>query len=105
MNKLLYIAILAVLATGCTGSKSSKGTDSVSTEPTESNTTIVTTTTTQPAATKHTTVEIVDTCNLRIYYPDYSRIDLVCGKMPEKEDESVIMFAEAAFTGELLDRF
>lgn len=50
-------------------------------------------------------VEIVDTCMLRIYYPKYSRIDLVCGEMPKKEDESVIMFAEAAFTGELLDTF
>ena len=105
MNNLLYIAILAAIATGCTGSKSSKGTDSVPTEPTESDTAIVTTTATQPAATQPTPVEIADTCNLRIYYPNYSRIDLVCGEMPEKEDESVIMFAEAAFTGELLDSF
>ena len=50
-------------------------------------------------------VEVIDTCMLRIYYPKYSRIDLVCGEMPKKEDESVIMFAEAAFTGELLDTF
>lgn len=50
-------------------------------------------------------VEIVDTCGLRIYYPNYSKIDLVCGVMPSKDDKSVIMFAEAAFTGELLDEF
>lgn len=50
-------------------------------------------------------VEIVDTCGLRIYYPNYSKIDLVCGQMPSKDDKSVIMFAEAAFTGELLDEF
>lgn len=50
-------------------------------------------------------VEVVDTCMLRIYYPNYSRIDLVCGEMPKMEDESVIMFAEAAFTGELLETF
>ena len=50
-------------------------------------------------------VEIVDTCGLRIYYPNYSKIDLVCGEMPSKDDASVIMFAEAAFTGELLDEF
>lgn len=50
-------------------------------------------------------VEIADTCGLRIYYPNYSKIDLVCGEMPSKEDKSVIMFAEAAFTGELLDSF
>ena len=50
-------------------------------------------------------VEIVDTYGLRIYYPNYSKIDLVCGDMPSKDDKSVIMFAEAAFTGELLDVF
>lgn len=50
-------------------------------------------------------VEIVDTCGLRIYYPNYSKIDLVCGQIPSKDDESVIMFAEAAFTGELLSSF
>lgn len=50
-------------------------------------------------------VEIVDTCGLRIYYPNYSKIDLVCGQMPSKDDKSVIMFAEAAFTGELLEKF
>ena len=50
-------------------------------------------------------VEIVDTCGLRVYFPNYSKIDLVCGKMPTKDDTSVIMFAEAAFTGELLEEF
>ena len=52
-----------------------------------------------------TPVAIVDTCGLRIYYPNYSKIDLVCGQMPSKDDKSVIMFAEAAFTGELLEKF
>ena len=50
-------------------------------------------------------VYIVDTLNLRIYYPDYSKIDLVCEKMPSKEDQSVILFAEAAFTGKYLGEF
>jgi SanA protein len=50
-------------------------------------------------------VIVVDTCGLRVYYPQYSKIDLVCGSMPSKNDKSVIMFAEAAFTGELLDTF
>lgn len=50
-------------------------------------------------------VEIIDTCNLKIYYPNYRRIDHVCGIMPDMEDKSVIMFAAAAFTGELLDEF
>ena len=47
-------------------------------------------------------VNIVETDSLTIYYPDYSKIDLVCGKRPSKDDKSVIMIAEAAFTGELL---
>ena len=42
---------------------------------------------------------------LVIYYPQYSRIDLVCGKMPDKHDTTVIYCAEAAFTHELLDEF
>lgn len=57
------------------------------------------------STTKDASVQVVDTLGLRIYYPNYSRIDLVCGDMPSKEDDSVIMFAEAAFTGELLDTF
>lgn len=50
-------------------------------------------------------VEIIDTCDLRIYFPEYSKIDLVCGEIPSKNDSTVIMFAGAAFTGELLDSF
>ena len=57
------------------------------------------------STTKNASVQVVDTLGLRIYYPNYSRIDLVCGDMPSKDDDSVIMFAEAAFTGELLDTF
>lgn len=60
---------------------------------------------TKISKTDNRTVEIIDTLNLRIYYPDYSKIDLVCGNMPSKDDEAVIMFAEAAFTGEYLDEF
>lgn len=44
-------------------------------------------------------VEIVDTCNLTIYYPNYRHIDLRCGVRPAKSEETVIMFAAAAFTG------
>lgn len=50
-------------------------------------------------------VAIVDTFGLRIYRPDYTRMDLVCGDMPKKEDKQVILFVEAAFTGDLLDEF
>ena len=42
---------------------------------------------------------------LRVYYPQFSRIDLVCGKMPSKTERDVIFCAEAAFTHELLDEF
>ena len=42
---------------------------------------------------------------LRVYYPLFSRIDLVCGKMPAKSQSNVIFCAEAAFTHALLDEF
>ena len=52
-------------------------------------------------------VQIDDTivAGLRVYYPLFSRIDLVCGKMPAKQDTSVIFCAEAAFTHQLMDKF
>ncbi len=46
-----------------------------------------------------------DTLGLIVLYPQYSSIDLVCGTMPSKSDSSVILFAEAAYTGELLNEF
>ena len=42
---------------------------------------------------------------LIVYYPQFSRIDLVCEKMPSQQDDSVVFCAEAAFTHELLDEF
>lgn len=42
---------------------------------------------------------------LRVYYPQFSRIDLVCEIMPSKQDTNVLFCAEAAFTHELLDEF
>ena len=53
-----------------------------------------------PVAIDDTTVK-----GLRMYYPKFSRIDLVCEKMPSKQDTNVIFCAEAAFTHELLDEF
>lgn len=44
----------------------------------------------------------VDTMGLIVLYPRWTSIDLLCGKMPEKEDSAVILFAEAAYTGQLL---
>lgn len=43
--------------------------------------------------------------NLNVYYPDYTRIDLVCGQMPKAETKDVEFCCEAAFTGELLNEF
>ena len=52
-------------------------------------------------------VEIDDSSvmGLRVYYPLFGHIDLVCGTMPDKQDTAVIFCAEAAFTHELLDKF
>ena len=50
-------------------------------------------------------VELDETYSLKIYYPKYSRIDLVCGRMPEKDNDSVIMTCAAAYTVKCLDHF
>ncbi len=42
---------------------------------------------------------------LKIYYPEYNRIDLVCDTIPSKDNYAVTMIAEAAFTGDLLTEF
>ena len=49
--------------------------------------------------------EIVDSGDLKIIFPDYSKVDLVCGSMPSKNDSLVIFVAAAAYTGECLDSF
>lgn len=36
--------------------------------------------------------------SLIIYYPSFSRIDLICGQMPSKKDKEVILCCEAAYT-------
>lgn len=45
-----------------------------------------------------TAVEIKDTLNLRIYFLKYSKVDFITEEMPSKNDTSVILVAEAAFT-------
>lgn len=50
-------------------------------------------------------VTVETTENLNVYYPAYSKIDLVCGEMPKKEQKDVEFCCEAAFTGELLKEF
>lgn len=46
-----------------------------------------------------------ESAQIRVYYPQFSRLDLSCGTMPEQTDESVIFCCEAAFTEALLDTF
>ena len=51
------------------------------------------------------TCAIERTANLNAYYPEYTRIDLVCGQMPKTSQKNVVFCCEAAFTGELLKEF
>ena len=50
-------------------------------------------------------VNIETTDNLNVYYPEYTKIDLVCGQMPKTTQKDVDFCCEAAFTGELLRGF
>ncbi len=50
-------------------------------------------------------VTVEKTANLNVYYPKYTKIDLVCGLMPKAEQKDVKFCCEAAFTGELLNEF
>ena len=86
----IFIAVLAALSLCCcTGNTSKQSMDNDTT-----------TIQSLPVMVDDTTVE-----GLVVYYPEYSRIDLVCGQMPSQQDTSVIFCAEAAFTHELLDEF
>ena len=50
-------------------------------------------------------VTVETTTNLNVYYPEYTKIDLVCGQMPKTSQKDVEFCCEAAFTGELLNVF
>ena len=50
-------------------------------------------------------VTVKSQANLNVYYPEYSRVDLVCGQMPKATQKDVEFCCEAAFTGELLNEF
>ena len=50
-------------------------------------------------------VTVETTTNLNVYYPKYTKIDLVCGQMPKAAQKDVEFCCEAAFTGELLEEF
>ena len=40
-----------------------------------------------------------------VNYPEYTKIDLICGQMPKASQKDVEFCCEAAFTGELLNEF
>ena len=50
-------------------------------------------------------VTVKTPANINVYYPEYSRIDLVCDQMPKAAQKDVEFCCEAAFTGELLEEF
>ncbi|MDE6577850.1 MAG: phosphodiester glycosidase family protein [Muribaculaceae bacterium] len=50
-------------------------------------------------------VEVDSSQYFNIYYPNYSVIDLECGKMPSKNNKNVIMVCAAAYTVNCLDTF
>ncbi|MGN0214758.1 MAG: hypothetical protein ACI4AH_08145 [Muribaculaceae bacterium] len=56
-------------------------------------------------STKSLAVEIDTTHNLVVYYPEFSRIDLVCEQMPTTAHKDIVFCCEAAFTGQLLQNF
>ena len=58
-----------------------------------------------PALAQRNRVFIEDHDSLTVYYPHFSRIDLVTKKMPQKNEKDVIFVCAASFTGELLDEF
>lgn len=54
---------------------------------------------------KLSTVTRIDTLGLKVLYPKFSKVDLVCGTMPSKDDDSVLLVMAAAYTGQCLKEF
>ena len=50
-------------------------------------------------------VSIENHDSLTVYYPHYTKIDLVTEQMPLKSENTVVFVCAASFTGELLDTF
>ncbi len=57
----------------------------------------------KPDRTEPVRVESHD--SITVYYPDFTRIDLVTGQMPPKSEKDVVFVCAAAFTGERLKEF
>ena len=92
MKTLYYLLpVLAALLLMCCCTNGNKTDKTMNSE---------TATTAAPVMIDDTTVE-----GLIAYYPQFSRIDLVCEKMPGQQDTGIVFCAEAAFTHELLDEF
>lgn len=62
-------------------------------------------TTLQQMRNRNKYIERIDTMGLIVLYPQFKTVDLVCGTMPPKDDNQVILVAEAAYTGDYLDEF
>lgn len=93
VDNIILVAILAMAIPSCRGT-SNTGSDVDSTEAVAD----------KKPATRHL-VDIDRRSSLTIYTPLFTRVDLVTGTMPSKDEKDVIMCFEAAFTGELLDEF
>ena len=60
---------------------------------------------TVPQITNYVPVDTSSTVGLNIYYPNFSHIELVCGDMPSKDNDSIIFMASAAYTKKELPTF
>lgn len=49
-------------------------------------------------------VERLDTNGLIILCPEFTKLDLRCGNMPQNSEKNIILFAEAAYTGAPLEK-
>lgn len=58
-----------------------------------------------PNSTQYVLVDTASTVGLNIYYPNFSHIDLVCGEMPSKFNDSIIFMVPAAYTREKMSTF
>lgn len=96
---LIGIIMMATLVAACSNSGTEKVDSALVNSGTVASENVMDIKSTEPF------VNIVDTCMLRIYYPKYSRIDLVCEEMPHKDNDSVILVCAAAYTKLCLDNF
>ena len=81
IHRILFLALTTVLLAGCGGdSKPFKG----------------------YAVLMDSIMRVDTTANLLAFYPNYSKVDMVFGKMPRHDQEDVIFCCAAAFTGKQL---